>query len=186
MQPAEEIAIDSPSAMARMELPLDEIFREHHARLVAMLARLSGDRPEAEDIAADVFCKLARRGALAGRESPLAWVYRVAANAGLDALRSRARRRRREEAAGVETLRLAAPADALGGMLAEERRAAVRAVLGELKPRDARLLLLRSGGMAYREISAVMGVSLGSVGTLLARAEANFERRFRARYGDGI
>jgi RNA polymerase sigma-70 factor (ECF subfamily) len=187
VQPAEEFALDGAPSMAAAGPALEEIFREHHPRIVGMLARLTGDRQQAEDIAGDVFCKLARRpAALHGRDDLTAWVYKVATNAGFDALRRHSRRRRREEAAGAESLRLAAPSDALHGMLREERRARVRAVLEGLKPRDAQLLLLRSSGLAYREVAQALGVAAGSVGTLLARAEAEFERRFRARYGDGI
>jgi RNA polymerase sigma-70 factor (ECF subfamily) len=75
---------------------------------------------------------------------------------------------------------------ALDALLAEERREGVRAVLGALKPREAQLLVLRSSGMAYRELAATLGIEPGSVGTLLARAEAEFERRFRARYGGNV
>ena len=46
--------------------------------------------------------------------------------------------------------------------------------------------LLRSSGMAYRELAATLSIEPGSVGTLLARAEAEFERRFRARYGENV
>jgi DNA-directed RNA polymerase specialized sigma24 family protein len=38
--------------------------------------------------------------------------------------------------------------------------------------------------LAYRELAEALGIQPGSVGTLLARAEAEFERRFRARYGE--
>ena len=62
----------------------------------------------------------------------------------------------------------------------------VRAVLGDMKPREAQLLLLRSSGLAYRELAQTLGIQPGSVGTLLTRAEAEFERRFRARYGDDV
>ena len=187
MQPAEEFAMD-PAEAGPVEgygADLEIVFREHHGPIVGMLARLTGNHSQAEDIAGEVFCKMARRPMiLRGRTDLTAWVYRVAANAGFDALRSAGRRRRREEAAGVETLRLAGRADALDEMLREERRTRVRVVLEALKPRDARILLLRSGGMAYREIAQALGVAAGSVGTLLARAEAEFERKFRARYGE--
>jgi RNA polymerase sigma-70 factor (ECF subfamily) len=167
------------------ETGIEALYREHHPRIVAILARLTGDRQHAEDIAADVFCKFAQQpAALAGRDNPTAWLYRVATNAGLDALRKHSRRRRREEQAGVETLHRAAPADALQEILQEERRTRVRVILEGLKPRDAQLLLLRSSGLAYREIAPALGVALGSVGTLLARAEAEFERNFRAQFGD--
>jgi len=101
-------------------------------------------------------------------------------------LRSNSRRRRREEAAGVEQLRTGARDSALDGMLREERRSRVQSVLAALKPRDAQLLLLRADGLAYRELAETLGIQPGSVGTLLARAEAEFERRFRARYGEEV
>jgi RNA polymerase sigma-70 factor (ECF subfamily) len=165
----------------------DAIFREHYSRVVALLARLTGDRSQAEEIAADVFCKVSQRGRLALRdEDPAPWLYRVATNAGLDALRSNTRRRRREEAAGTETLRLAGRETALDDVLREERCARVRDVLSGLKPRDAQLLLLRAEGLAYRELAEALGMQPGSVGTLLARAESEFEKRFRARYGDRL
>ena len=75
---------------------------------------------------------------------------------------------------------------ALEEMLRQEREARVRAVLATLKPRDTQLLLLRTGGMAYRETARTLGVQPSSVGTLLARAEREFERKYRARHGDDI
>jgi RNA polymerase sigma-70 factor (ECF subfamily) len=83
----------------------------------------------------------------------------------------------------VETLRTAATESALEDLLSAERQARVREALAALKPRDAQLLLLRSGDLSYREIAAALGVAAGSVGTLLARAEAGFEREYRSRYG---
>jgi len=62
----------------------------------------------------------------------------------------------------------------------------VRTILSGLKARDAQMLLLRSSGLSYREVAEALGIPPGSVGTMLARAEAEFERKFRARYGDSI
>lgn len=178
---------DSRASDSRASAWVETLFREHYARIVSMLARLTGDRAQAEEIAGDVFHKLSQRpGLLQSRDDIGAWIYRVATNAGLDALRTNSRRRQREEAAGREGLHAAAPADALNEMLREERRVRVRSVLGALKPREAQLLLLRASGLAYRELAETLGIGPASVGTLLARAEAEFERRFRARYGDDV
>jgi RNA polymerase sigma factor (sigma-70 family) len=187
VQPAKELALslaDGP-AEGHGRADFDAVFREHYPRVVAMLARLTGDRGQAEEIAADTFCKLSARDS--DRDEQMTpWLYRVATNAGLDALRMNARRRQREHTAHVERLRLAPSNCALESMLREERRIRVQMVLAELKPREAQILLLRAEGMAYRELAETVGVQASSIGTLLARAEAEFERKFRVRYGDAL
>ncbi len=188
MQPAEEFALEGPrEGQGRGASWFESLFQEHYPRITSMLARLTGDRAHSEEIAADVFCKLSRHWTLFhGKGELTAWVYRVATNAGLDALRSNSRRRRREQEAGVETLRTARQDGALEELLRAEQCARVRDVLSTLKPRDAQMLLLRSNGMAYKEIAEALGITPGSVGTMLARAESEFEKKFRARYGDRL
>jgi RNA polymerase sigma-70 factor (ECF subfamily) len=162
---------------------VEGLFRLHYGRITGMLARLTGDRGQAEEIAADVFHKLSRRPDLIqDRADVTPWLYRVATNAGLDALRTNSRRRKREESAGIHGV----AANALDGMLREERCARVQAILEKLKPREAQLLLLRADGLAYRELAETLGIHPGSVGTMLARAEAEFERRYRALHGDDV
>jgi len=180
-------ATAGPAGRHRVAAYVEALFRDHYSRMVGMLARLTGDRAHSEEIASDVFHKLSQRPALlASGDDLTAWIYRVAANAGVDALRANSRRRRHEEAAASDAIRIAAQPNALDRLLAAERAGRVREVLGSLKPRDAQLLLLRSSGLAYRELAATLGIEPGSVGTLLARAEAEFERRFRARYGGTV
>ena len=195
VQPAEEFALNPADAASngdsRSAAWVEVLFRAHYARITSMLARLTGDRGQAEEIAADVFHKLSKRPALLeGRDDLTAWMYRVATNAGFDALRTNSRRRKYEQAAGVNGIHAMAPNhtqdSALDEMLRQERCARVRSVLSDMKPREAQLLLLRSSGLAYREVAQTLGIQPGSVGTLLARAEAEFERRFRTRYGDDI
>lgn len=192
VQPAEEFALTPAQASADDNSRatgawFDTMFRDHYPRVVGLLARLTGDRGQAEEIAADVFCKLSQQtGLRLDREQMTPWLYRVATNAGLDGVRSNSRRKRREEAAGTASLHAAATGDALQEILKEERCVRVRAVLSALKPRDAQLLLLRANGLSYRELAETLGIQAASVGTLLARAEAEFERRYRARYGDDV
>jgi len=182
----EELALSPARAYTNTDW-FEALFRAHYPRVVGLLAHLTGDRAQAEELAADTFSKLARRSTLlATRVDVTAWVYRVATNAGLDAVRANSRRRRKEEAACAERVRTAEEVGALEEIINRERAARVRAVLGALKPRDAQLLVLRSGGMPYREIAQALGVQTSSVGTLLARAEREFERKYRARYGDDL
>lgn len=180
---AEEIGLSVvPTDRGDVGVEIDSLFRLHYARITSMLARLTGDRGYAEEIAADVFHKLARRPMLmSDRQDLTAWIYRVATNAGLDALRARSRRRKHEMTAAIEQMRGPAPSDALDHVLREERRRRVQDVLQALKPRDAQLLLLRAEGLAYRDLAESLGIEPTSVGKTLARAEAEFERRYRAR-----
>jgi RNA polymerase sigma factor (sigma-70 family) len=179
----EEIVLTPAGAVTSRVI--DELFRLHYQRITSLLTRLTGDRAYAEEVAAEVFHKLARRPMLLdGRADQTAWIYRVATNAGFDALRARSRRRKHEQAAVTEQLRGDSRTSALDAVLREERRERVQTVLQALKPRDAQMLLLRSDGLSYRDLAEAVGVPASSVGTMLARAEAEFERRYRARYGE--
>lgn len=60
-----------------------------------------------------------------------------------------------------------------------EERAAVRRVLAEVPERQRECLLLRHSGYSYAEIAATLGIALGSVGVLLARAEHAFRAHYR-------
>ena len=85
----EEIALNPAEAGdSRIAASVEALFREHYGRIAGMLTRLTGDRAHSEEIASDVFHKLSQRPALLdSREDLTAWIYRVATNAGFDALR---------------------------------------------------------------------------------------------------
>ena len=68
----------------------------------------------------------------------------------------------------------------VSGIRGFHERRQVRAALALLKRREASLLALRYGGASYREIAETLGIAPTSVGTLLRRAEAAFERAYRA------
>jgi RNA polymerase sigma-70 factor (ECF subfamily) len=159
----------------------EEIFDQHWGRVVGVLFRLTGERAGAEDLALEVFWRLYRDPPAPRRDSNLAgWLYRVAMNLGRNARRARARRARHESAAGREWLAAGGAGDPDAAVERESERERVRHVLGAMKPRAAELLVLRYSGLSYAELAGALGVAPGSVGTLLARAEAEFERRLRA------
>jgi len=181
--PPEELALSPLGRASSTGEWLEAVFREHYPRLVAVVTRLTGNRAQA----AEAFSRLAGRSTLlAGRTDAAAWVYRVATNAAVDTLRANSRRRKLEDQASTERARRDSGGSALDDLIRTERAARVRGVLASMKPREAQLLLLRSSDLAYREIARALGVQAGSVGTLLARAEREFERRYRTRYGDDV
>lgn len=187
MGASEGIKLSVPRAEAARQggrpAEFDDAFRAHYPRLIQLLARMTGDRARAEELASEVFCRLASRPLLfAPGNNFVAWIFRTATNLGLDALRVEARRRRNERAAAAETARTANPADPLQEFLAGERQRRVRATLAGLKPVSARLLLLRHSGFSYGELACVLKLNPASVGKLLMRAMDEFEKSYKEQH----
>jgi len=155
-------------------------FEVYWQKLFAVVYRVVGDRAEAEDLALDVFWRLHRRMSEPGA-GPVtaAWLYRVAVNVGLNALRAKRRRSSHEEAAAQWTTDNRAVRDPLELAAQAEERRRVRAVLARLRPRSARLLVLRYSGLSYAELAAALDLAPSSIGSLLSRAEKEFEHEFR-------
>ena len=153
----------------------EDLFQEHWTRVCAVLYRLVGERQEAEDLALEAFWRLYRRPPSTGSPDNLGgWLYRVATNLGLNALRARKRRQRYEQEAGTQALIQEAGWDPATEIERAQERERVRAALAQLKPRSAQLLILRHSGLSYAELAAALDLAPASVGTLLARAEQEF------------
>lgn len=151
----------------------EQVFNEYYPRVFAVLYRMLGDRAQAEELASDAFVKYSRQPP-GGFENVGGWLYRTATRLGIDSLRSAHRRSRYEqEAAGAFAGTAAGPLDDL---LRKERCRQVRATLARLKPIQAQILLLRYSGFSYKELSQALGIRLTSVGRVLMRAEAAFEK----------
>jgi len=112
------------------------------------------------------------------------WLYRTATNLGIDALRAAGRRRHYEDAAGRARIESGdSSADPLAELLRAERQQRVRGVLSRMKPGQAQILVLRASGLSYQELASALGVKRGSVGTMLIRAEAEFQKHYLRMYG---
>jgi RNA polymerase sigma factor (sigma-70 family) len=189
MNAGEEIKLELPQAgigrRTEADAALEDVFRAQYSRLISVLTRVTSDRAQAEELASEAFCKLAKRPALFRPGNNLeGWLYRAAMNLAWDNLKASARRRRHEEAAADENVRRSSRTSGspLEDVLRAEQQRNVRAVLAELKPNCARLLLLRNAGFSYRELAQVLEMNPASVGKLLLRSMAEFERKYREMY----
>jgi RNA polymerase sigma-70 factor, ECF subfamily len=172
----DRIAGPPASQDAWTEVDFETTFSSYYPRVVGVLCRMLGDRARAEELASDTFMKFADRRIPASQyESLSGWLYRTATRLGIDYLRSAARREHYESLASSED----ATNTPLDYLLRNERSRIVRAVLSQLKPQQAQLLLLRSYGLSYRELALALEIKISSIGTLLARAEEAFEKTYR-------
>ncbi|MGO8687096.1 MAG: sigma-70 family RNA polymerase sigma factor [Candidatus Dormibacteria bacterium] len=153
--------------VARQRTPFDALFESEYGRVVAIAARILGDRQEAEDVAQDVFLQLHRRRDVSAPYAP-AWLHAAAAHSALNVIRSRRRRAHREQRWAADPPRSDDPAEAVA--LAETRRQ-VRLALSRIRRRHATVLALRHGGLSYAELAEALGVRISHVGTMLRRAE---------------
>jgi RNA polymerase sigma-70 factor (ECF subfamily) len=159
----------------------EEVFRAQWPRLCSLLTRLTGSRAEAEDLALETFWRLyQRREQVLRASNPAGWLYRVGTNLGLNALRAKKRRTIHEQAASRHLLGLAGADSPPAALERLEERELVRAVLARLSERSAQMLMLRGEGLSYAQIATALDLRPTSVGTLLARAEKEFEKHFRA------
>ncbi len=168
---------------ANWDQAFEGLFLLHYGRLVNTLARVVGDRGQAEELAAEAFYRLYKQGPdRRDLRNHTGWVYRVGIHLALDTLRSKLRRAHRETEAERAGLAANAP-DALQDLLSEEQRVRVRRVLARLKPAQAQVLILGGDGMPYRDIAVTLGLKTDSVYTLVCRARSRFEQEYLKLYG---
>jgi RNA polymerase sigma-70 factor (ECF subfamily) len=135
------------------------LVRAYQAPVWRFLRRLLGDDELAEDVTQETFVRV--HGALPrfdGRSRFTTWLFQVARNAGIDALRARERRDR------LPVLTASPPSS-------PEQRHELRAALAALAPdlREA-LLSVEVLGLTYLEASRMLGVPEGTVKSRVHRA----------------
>jgi RNA polymerase sigma-70 factor (ECF subfamily) len=174
----EQPALDQMESRAA-SFDFESFFHAHYVRAARAVARVTGDRSRAEDLAAEAFWKLWRTPQAQG-ESAAGWLYRTAMRLALNELRGRERRGRYERLSPL-TGGVSTPEEVHA---AAQERDQVRRVLAGLDERDAELLLLRASGLSYNEVASALEINPASVGTLLARAQRAFRKEYVDRYGE--
>ena len=145
---------------------LERLFRDYHPQLVRFLTRQLGDRDRAEELAQETFLRALRQDRLTNER---AWLFTVANNLVRDEVRRDTRRRHHLTLLQAEERAREADASELVVERAEDA-ALARQALGMLAERDRQALLMREEGLDYNEIAGALELSVGSIGTTLARA----------------
>lgn len=144
------------------EAAFDDIVRRYQERVYQYAYRLVQDRDEASDVAQETFIRAyGKIASFRGDSSLNTWLYRIASNLGINALR----KKRLRSLIGLDR---APPIEAPGGpdqdLAADEIRRRVDAAVALLPPRQRSIFVLRHyDELSHREIAQVVGSSEGAV-----------------------
>lgn len=157
----------------------DELVHLYQNKIINIAYGMLGDREDAYDVAQEVFIKLYRKiGDFTGAASLDTWIYRIAVNASLDALRKRGRRVRTlplvSENDDEETVELPAADERSAPeavTLQKERQCEIADAIARLGEKYRSVLILREfEDLGYEQIADALGISVGTVKSRLSRA----------------
>ncbi len=148
---------------------VDAAMREHESALFRYAVRITGDAELARDATQDVFLRLCKENSaeLNGRLRP--WLYRVCRNRAIELRRKESRMQSTCESV------CAGSADRSGdpAMAAEkvETTSQVARLVSELAATQQEVIRLRfEHGLSYKEIAAVLDLTVSNVGVLIHTA----------------
>lgn len=175
---AADLALEHPEQCAPHEDTVAEevlhLFDLMRSRLLRYAAGFGISIEEGEDVVQEVFLALfhhLQRGR--SRDNLHGWLFQVTHNL---ALKSRIRTLRETTDLDREVHEQPAPEPGPEDwLLTGERTARLQSVLHALPLEDQLCLRLRAEGLRYREISRVVGISLGSVSASLHRSLARLQ-----------
>jgi RNA polymerase sigma-70 factor, ECF subfamily len=167
-----------PARPSEIEREVIELFDQFRLPLLRYVVSRGLSPHDGEEIIQEVFLALFRHlQAGRSRSNLRGWIFRVAHN--LAAKQHHANRKAEARIDADDTIAERQP----DGTPNPEEQAAYRqrsermqAVLKALPEQDRACLSLRADGLRYREISAVLGISLGTVSIALTRALARMGR----------
>lgn len=152
-----------------------ELARRYYPGMISVVYRLCGDVALAEDMAQETFLRAWLNLHLFRPTASLRnWLYRIAVNATLDALR-----RRKEIALDADTLQAIAAhdPDPETALIASEQARQVQEAIDALPPAARAVLVLREyGELSYQEIAEALNIPLGTVMSRLSYARNSLRR----------
>ncbi|HMB81328.1 MAG TPA: sigma-70 family RNA polymerase sigma factor [Vicinamibacterales bacterium] len=144
---------------------LEELFRRHQTRVVALCYRLTGDRTQAADLAQDVFAK-AYTGLDTFRSDAkfTTWLYVIARNRWRDTLRARQARPREVPEDAMVDVELTERNEALAALDARDARTLIRTIMDDaLDETERHVMTLHYGhDMRLDAITAALGLTNAS------------------------
>jgi len=185
-------ALDAQEALfvsrlqANEDAAYDELVRVYHTSIFHVAYRMLGDSNDAADTVQEIFLKVFRNiGRFRGDSSLKTWIYRIAFSEILNRIRWWKRRFRsatvsldddREGKGQYIHLATAMPSPHQA-LESREREEAIQKALARLSGEHRSIVILRDiEGFSYTDIAQILGISIGTVKSRLARARADMKK----------
>ena len=156
------------SRLATEACEATHLYRELRKPLLRYLACLGLSADESQDVVQDAFLSLHKHLAAGGsQENIRSWIFRVAHN---QARNRQSRYERRFAAPLEERIDSADESTPESAVLEQEKFLQLKKAIRLLTEAERECLLLRAGGLRYREIGEVLGVPTSTVADTVDRA----------------
>jgi len=167
-------------ALAGSQSAFEQIVARYQRPVISLIARMTGDRAQAEDLAQEAFVKAFRNLAAFDTTRRLSsWLFRIAHNTAIDAMR-----RSNPAAVSIETPGPQHEPAAPQGQDPVERRElgrALEAALSQLRSDQRAAIVLRyENGLSFSEIGTVLGVPEVTARSHVHRARKELARLLTA------
>jgi len=168
------------------EQAFEELLERNHSRLIGLVYRFVTDAADAEDLAQEVFLRIYRaRLSYKPTAKFSTWMFRIAANVSLNALRARANRgddvsmeQLGHSHDGPQSIPDPGARSPDHNIQRTELQKKVQEAVHELPDKQkVAVILNKYEGMSYADIAQTLGCSTMAVKSLLARARENLKNR---------
>ena len=173
---------------ANEDAAYDELVRTYSASIFHVAYRMLGDSAEASDVVQEIFLKVFRNiSGFKGEAALKTWIFKIAFSEILNRLRWWKRRHRfatmslddqpNGNGTGVGQS-VPSPSPTPEQLLqSKEQETAIQEALGRISKDHRSIIVLRDiEGFSYNEIADVLGVSIGTVKSRLARARSDLKK----------
>jgi RNA polymerase sigma-70 factor (ECF subfamily) len=173
---------------ANEDAAYDELVRTFSASIFHVAYRMLGDSAEASDVVQEIFLKVFRNIAgFKGEAALKTWIFKIALSEILNRLRWWKRRYRfatmsldeqpNGNGTGTGSMLPSASPTPEEMLQSKEQETAIQQALGRLSKDHRSIIVLRDiEGFSYNEIADVLGVSIGTVKSRLARARSDLKK----------